>query len=79
MKMTNNNDYTTGSLLDSAYFKKNYKLIAIDLSKQTKLKYPQQIIFIGKLLNTRGVTMFFIIKKSEETTFNFSQNSVTII
>ena len=79
MKMTNYNDCTTGSLLNSAYLKKNYKLIAIDLSKQTKLKYPQQISFIGKLLNTRGVTMFFIIKKSEESTFNFSQNFVTII
>ena len=32
----NNNDYTTGNLLDFAYLKKNYKLIAIDLSKQTK-------------------------------------------
>ena len=30
--------------------KKNYKLITIDLSKQTKLKDPQQINFIGKLL-----------------------------
>ena len=77
--MSNNNDYTTGNLLDFAYFKENYKLIAIDLSKQTKLKDPQQISFIGKLLNTRGATMFFIIEKSEETTFNFSQNSVTII
>ena len=28
--MSNNNDYTTGNLLDFAYFKKNYKLIAID-------------------------------------------------
>ena len=54
-------------------------LIAIDWSKQTKLKDPQQISFIGKLLNTHGATMFFIIEKSEETTFNFSQNSVTII
>ena len=27
----------------------NYKLIATDLSKQTKLKDPQQINFIGKL------------------------------
>ena len=27
-------DYTTGSLLDYDYFKKNYKLVAIDLSKQ---------------------------------------------
>ena len=78
--MSNNNDYTTGNLLDLAYFKENYKLTAIDLSKQTKLKDPQQINFIGKLENqNHGETMFFIIEKSEETTFNFSQNSVTII
>ena len=75
----NNSDYTTGNLLDFVYFRKNYRLIAFDLSKQTKLKDSQQISFIGKLLNTRGATMFFIIEKSEETTFNFSQNSVTII
>ena len=78
--MSNNNDYTTGNLLDFAYFKENYKLIAIDLSKQTKLKDPQQINFIGKLKNQdHGATMFFIIEKSEETTFNFSQNFVRII
>ena len=78
--VSNNNDYTTGNLLDFAYFKKIYKLTAIDLSKQTKLKDPQQISFIGKLENQdHGATMFFIIEKSEETTFNFSQNSVTII
>ena len=51
----------------------------IDLSKQTKLKHPQQISFIGKLLSTRGATIFFIIEKSEETTLNFSQSSVTTI
>ena len=79
IEMNNNNDYTTGNLLDFAYYKKHYKLIAIGLSKQTKLKGPQQINFIGKLLRNTGVTMFFIIEKSEETTFNFSQNSVTII
>ena len=60
-------------------FLKNYKLIAIDLSKQTKLKDPQQINFIGKLLKNTGAAMFFIIEKSDETTFNFWQNSVTII
>ena len=38
IEMNNNNDYTTGNLLDFAYFKKIYILIAIDLSKQTKLK-----------------------------------------
>ena len=79
IEMSNNNDYTTGNLLDFAYFKNNYKLIAIDLSKQTKLKDPKQINFIAKLLRNTGATMFFIIKKSEETTFNFSQNFVTII
>ena len=30
-------DYTIGCLLDYPYFKKYYKLIAIDLSKQQKL------------------------------------------
>ena len=79
IEMSNNNDYTTGNLLDFAYYKENYRLIAIDLSKQTKLKDPQQINFIGKLDKDNGATMFFIIEKSEETTFNFSQNSATII
>ena len=78
--MSNNNDYTTGNLLDFGYFKENHQLIAIDLSKQTKLKDPQQINFTGKLENQdHGAPMFFIIEKSEETTFNFSQNSITII
>ena len=78
--MSNNNDYTTGNLLDIGYFKGNYKLIVIAVSKQTELKDPQQINFIDKLENRdHGATMFFIIEKSEETTFNFSQNSVTII
>ena len=52
--MSNNNDYTAGNLLNFAYFKENYRLIAIDLSKITKLKDPQQIIFIGKLEKDDG-------------------------
>ena len=51
IEMSRNNDYTTVNLLDSAYFKENYRLIAIDLSKQTKLKDSQQTCFIGKLEN----------------------------
>ena len=74
------NDYTmTGNLLDFAYFKKKYKRIAIGLSKETKLKDPQQFSFIGRLLVIREATMFFIIEKSEETTFEFLQNSANII
>ena len=80
IKIRNNNNYTTGNLLDFTYFKENYRLIAIYLYKQTKLKDPRQINFIGKLENqAHGATIFFIIEKSEETKFNFSQNSVTII
>ena len=33
IEMSNNNDYTTDNLLDFAYYKENYKLIAIDLRK----------------------------------------------
>ena len=79
IEMSNSNDYTTGNLVDFAYFKENYRLITTDLSKQTKIKEPQQINFIGKLEKDNGATMFFVIKKSEETTFKFSQNSATII
>ena len=35
-------DYTTGCLLDFAYFQKNYKLIAVDLSKQKALDLIQE-------------------------------------
>ena len=75
-----NNNYTTGNLLHFAYYKENYKLIAMDVTKQTKIKDPQQINFIGKIeRQDNGVTMFFIIERSEETTFEFLQNSVNIL
>ena len=67
MDMSNNNDYTTRNVLDFGYFKKkNYRLIAINLSKQTKLEDPQQISFISKLLNRHGATMFFIIENQKK-------------
>ena len=81
MSISKNNDYTTGNLLDYEHFSKHYKLVAIDLSKQTELENPdlrQQINFIGKPEDDKA-TMFFIIEKSEETTFEFLQNSVSII
>ena len=81
MSISKNNDYTTGNLLDYEYFSKHYKLIAIDLSKQIELENPnlkQQVNFIGKH-EADEATMFFTIEKSEETTFECSQNSVSII
>ena len=60
-----NNEYTTGNLLDYDYFKKYYKLIAIDLSKQQVLQENedliQQINFIGRL--EKAANVFIIIKK----------------
>ena len=51
--ISRNNEYTTGNLLDYDYFRKYYKLIAIDLSKQQGLQENedliQQINFIGRL------------------------------
>ena len=40
IEISKNNHYTTGNILDFAYFKESYRLIPIDLSKQTKLKDP---------------------------------------
>ena len=37
-------DYATGCLLDYAYFKENYKLIAIDLSKQQAIDADPEAI-----------------------------------
>ena len=59
----------------------HYKLIAIDLSKQIKLEIldlKQQINFVGSLYEDNRVTVLFIIKKSDKTTFTFPQNAVTV-
>ena len=82
IEISKNNDHKTGNLLDYDYFSNHYKLIVIDLSKQIELENPhlkQQINFIGKLAENNGATMVFIIEKSAETTFEFSQNSASII
>ena len=60
-------DYTTDCLLD-AYFEKNYRLIAADLSKQKALdadpKAIQEIIFTGKMDNQFRV--YYILEQSKE-------------
>ena len=79
--ISRNNEYTTGNLLDYDYFKKYYKLIAIDLSKQQVLQENenliQQINFIGKLEEASNV--FIIIEKKENTILEFSQNLANVI
>ena len=68
-------DYTTGCLLDYLYFKRTYKLIAIDLRKQQKLdadpKSVQQINFTENLDRAQGATKFFIIEEAKKNSFRF--------
>ena len=69
VEMSKNNDYIIVNVQDYDYIWKHYKLISIDLNKQTELeKYDmrQQINFIGKLEIKDGATMFFIIEKSQK-------------
>ena len=76
-----NNEFITGNLLDYDYFKKYYKLIAIDLSKQQILQENedliQQINFIGRL--TEEAYVFIIIEKKERTILEFSQNFANVL
>ena len=67
--------------MDYECFSEHYQVIAKDLSKKIELEnsdLKQQINFIGNLEDDEA-TMFFIMEKSEETTFEFLQNSVSII
>ena len=69
IKTGQNNDYTTSNLLNYEYFSNNYKLIAIDLTKQIKLEDAdtiQQINFIGKLERNEGAQCFSSLRKQRK-------------
>ena len=76
IEMSWNNDYTSGNLLDFAYFKENYRLIAIDLSKQTKLKDPQKLILLINL-KTKLIEQqcFSLLKNWKKLLLNFYKNN----
>ena len=63
MSAVQGDDYTTGCLLDYAYFKDNYILIAVDLSEQKVLdansRAIQQIVF-------QDYTLFLKNQKKQE-------------
>ena len=73
-------DYTTGCLLDFAYFNKKYRLIAADTGKQKALdtdsRAIQQIIFTGKAAET--TKNFYILQKSKETIVQFSKGTAKV-
>ena len=72
IEISRNDDYATGDLLDYLYRQKYYKLIVMDLSKQTNMNVLQQINFVGKLEEGEVQTMFFIDEKHQKTILNFS-------
>ena len=67
-----NNKYTTSNLLDYDYFKRYYKLIAIDLSKQQVLQENEDLIeqinIIGRL---EEAAVFIKIEKKNIPFYNF--------
>ena len=81
--MGQGDDYITGCLLDYTYFKENYKLIAIDLSKQQELdadpRAIQQINFTANLDRDGNTRMFCIIEEAKETVLDFSQGTVEVL
>ena len=50
IEMSRNNDYATENLLGYLYYQNQYKLIGIDLSRQTNARVLQQINFLEKLV-----------------------------
>ena len=71
----------TGCLLDYDYFKKNYQLIAVDLSKQRELdadpRAIQQTELIG-MLKTRS-NVFTILEKSKQTILEFYKGTAKVM
>ena len=64
--MSRNGGYSTGNLLDYLYHQNYYKLIGIDLSRQTNTNGYEQINFTGKLEEDNGAIMVFIAKNSKK-------------
>ena len=79
-------DYTTGCLLDFAYFEKNYRLIAADLRKQKALdadsRALQQINFNSQIKSTVAnarVIIYYILKQSKETIVKLSKGTRKVL
>ena len=76
-------DYTTGCLLDYAYFRDIYKMIATELSKQQELdadpREIQQINFTANLDRDWDTRIFFILEEVKETVLDFAQGTVKVL
>ena len=68
-QISKNDDYTTGNLLDYLYNQKHYKIIGIDLSKQTNTSIPRQVNFVGISEDDDDATTFFVSEKNYSNFF----------
>ena len=57
--------YATGRLLDYLHQQKYFKLIGINLSRQTNTSIPQQNNFVGKLEEDDDATVFIAEKQQK--------------
>ena len=71
-------DYTTGCLLDYTYFKKYYKMIAVELSKQQALDVDPKAIQ-ENLDRAENARIYFLLEEAKETIFEFSQGTVKVL
>ena len=78
IEMSENDDYAMGNLLDYLYHQNYYKLIGIDLSRQTNASIPQ-INFSENFEEDNGATMLFIVEKQQKTILNFSLPSLIVL
>ena len=67
------------------YFKDNYRLIAVDLSKQNDLDVDpraiQQIVFQGLVRgdNNTKIRLYTILEQSKETMLEFSKGTAKVL
>ena len=58
-------------ILNYLYHQNHYKLIGIDLSRQSNANIAQQINFTERFEEDHGAVMFFTAEKQKEKHFNF--------
>ena len=78
VKMSRNNYYATGNLLDVSCYQNYYKRIGMNLSRQTNTIIPQKINFAAKLEEDDGAAMFFIAENQQKTILNFSLDLLVV-
>ena len=78
IEMSKNDEYTAGNFLDFSFHQNYYKVIGIDLSRQTKMYIPQQINFTGIFEEDDDAVMFVIAEKQQKTILSISLNSFIV-